>query len=233
MPGRNRTGLRRELRAAVVLLLAVVVVSLVVGALWGLLAPTERVLVVEPGRGAALVGESLHRFDAMALFTAAGAVTGFLSAVGAWRWRRMRGPIQLVGLILGSVAGARVMAWVGEVVNTWDNPRPEDPPVGQIVALPVELGSLLALVAQPLVAGLVILILAGLSPAEDLGTGFLSPFDDSRPQPYADPESDAAAYQRDPPESPPAGDPSRAGASAGSVRADALSADDSPPARPS
>lgn len=215
MAGRNRAGTRREVRAALVLLLAVVLVSVLVGALWGLLAPTERVLVVEPGRGAALVGESLHRFDATALFAGAGAVTGFLSAVAAWRWRRMRGPLQCAGLLLGSVAGAQLMAWAGNMVATWDNPRPADPPVGQIVALPVELGTQLALVVQPLLAGLVILLLAGLSPAEDLGTGFVSAFGDSRPQLYFDPESEDIAYRPAPPGTAPAGDPARAGAPAG------------------
>lgn len=215
MAGRSRVGARRELRAALALLLAVVLVSLLVGALWGLLAPTERVLVVEPGRGAALVGESLHRFDALALFAGAGAVTGFLSAVAAWRWRRMRGPIQCAGLLLGSAAGAWVMAWIGDLVVTWDNPRPDDPPIGRIVALPVELGSQFVLVVQPLLAGLVVLILAGLSPAEDLGTGFLSPFGASRPQHYADPESGDAPYRPVPPGAPSTGDPARAGASAG------------------
>lgn len=216
MAGWNRAGTRREVRAALVLLLAVIVVSVLVGALWGLLAPTERVLVVEPGRGAALVGESLHRFDATALFVGAGAVTGFLSAVAAWRWRRMRGPLQCAGLLLGSVAGAWVMAWSGNMVVTWDNSRPEDPPVGQIVALPVELGTQLALVVQPLLAGLVILLLAGLSPAEDLGTGFASAFGDSRPQPYADPEFEDVAYRPGPPGTAPFADPARAGARAGS-----------------
>ncbi|MGW5383748.1 DUF2567 domain-containing protein [Nocardia sp. NPDC003963] len=212
MPDRNRAGTRREVRAALVLLLAVIAVSLLVGALWGLLAPTERVLVVEPGRGAALVGESAHRFDALALFAGAGAVTGFLSAVAAWRWRGMRGPIQCAGLMVGSAAGAWVMAWIGDLVVAWDNPRPDDPPVGRIVALPVELGSQFALVVQPLLAGLVILILAGLSPAEDLGTGFLSPFGDSRPQDYADPEPGGTPYRTDPPGGPSTGDPARAGA---------------------
>ncbi|MGW6332303.1 DUF2567 domain-containing protein [Nocardia rhamnosiphila] len=208
----NRAGTRREMRAALLLLLAVIAVSVLVGGLWGLLAPTERVLVVEPGRGAALVGESLHRFDATALFVGAGAVTGFLSAVAAWRWRRMRGPLQCAGLLLGSVAGAWVMAWFGNMVVTWDNSRPEEPPVGQIVALPVELGTQLALVVQPLLAGLVILLLAGLSPAEDLGTGFASAFGDSRPQPYADPEFEGEPYR---PGNAPSADPARAGARAG------------------
>ncbi|MGI5220187.1 DUF2567 domain-containing protein [Nocardia sp. CA-290969] len=208
----TRGGARRELRAAAVLAAAVVVLSVVAGVVWGLLAPTELVLVVEPGRGATLVGESLHRFDALALFAGAGAVTGVLSAAAAWRWRRMRGPIQLIGLLLGSAAGAWVMAWAGEAVTTWNNPRPDDPPVGQIVALPVGLESPLVLLVQPLTAALVILVLAGLSATEDLGSGFMSPFGESRPQPYAEPEYDDAFYPGDAAERVPSGAPAPAGA---------------------
>ncbi|WP_280399153.1 DUF2567 domain-containing protein [Nocardia carnea] len=219
------SGARKELRAAAVLLAAVVLLSVVAGAVWGLLAPTELVLVVEPGRGATLVGESLHRFDALAIFAGAGAVTGLLAAAAAWRWRRMRGPIQLLGLLLGSAAGAWVMAWAGEAVNTWNNPRPDDPPVGQIVALPVGLESSLVLLVQPLTAALVILVLAGLSAGEDLGSGFASPFGESRPQPYAEPEYDDAYYPGAAAERVSSGAP---------VRAEpALSPQDSPSAGPS
>ncbi|MGW0181762.1 DUF2567 domain-containing protein [Nocardia sp. NPDC003345] len=232
MPGTRFAGAGRELRAAGVLLVAVVVVSLVVGGVWGLLAPTERLLVVEPGRGAGLVGESLHRFDAVALFTAAGAVTGLLSAVAAWRQRRMRGPIQFAGLLLGSVAGAWVMSWSGHAVNHWDNPRPVDPPVGQIVALPVDLDGSMALLAQPLLASLVTLLLAGLSTTEDLGSGFLSPFGASRRQPYADPEPGSVPYEQVSPDPAPVGGTSPAAPAAGPVPEDGSSPRDSPAPTP-
>ncbi|MEU4313458.1 DUF2567 domain-containing protein [Nocardia sp. NPDC024068] len=232
MPGTRFAGAGRELRAAGVLLAVVVVVSLVVGGLWGLLAPTERLLVVEPGRGAGLVGESLHRFDAMALFVAAGAVTGLLSAVAAWRHRRMRGPIQFAGLLLGSVAGAWVMSWAGHAVNHWNNPRPVDPPVGQIVALPVDLDGSIALLAQPFVASLVVLLLAGLSTTEDLGTGFMSPFGTSRRQPYADPEPESTPYQQVSPDPAPVGGMRPAAPGTGAAPDDGPPKRDSPAATP-
>ncbi|MEU1982694.1 DUF2567 domain-containing protein [Nocardia sp. NPDC019395] len=233
MPGERGRGVRKELRAAAVLFGAVILASLFAGVVWGLLAPTELLLVVEPGRGATLVGESLHRFDALAIFAGAGGVVGLLSAAAAWRWRRMRGPIQLVGLLLGSAAGAWAMAWIGGVVNTWDNPRPDNPPVGQIVALPVDLESPLALLTQPLTAALVILILAGLSATEDLGSGFMSPFGESRPQPYADPEpGDVPLHPGRASDRVPAGGPVEPGSPAASEGASVSSSQDSPPPGP-
>jgi hypothetical protein len=231
--GARGRGVRKELRAAAVLLVAVILLSLFAGVIWGLLAPTELVLVVEPGRGATLIGESLHRFDAMAMFAGAGAVTGVVSAVAAWRWRRMRGPIQLVGLLLGSVAGAWAMSWLGEIVNAWDNPRPDDPPVGQIVALPVDLESPLALLTQPLTAALVILVLAGLSATEDLGSGYMSPFGESRPQPYAEPEYDEGPYAHEAADRVPQTVPAESGSAAPSVAAPVPSPQDSSSPGPS
>ncbi|MGK8505002.1 DUF2567 domain-containing protein [Nocardia asiatica] len=162
---------RDELRAVALASVAVVVVSAIAGAGWGLLAPTERLLVVEQGRGVALTGESAHQFDALALFALVGAVLGLLSALAVWRWRSARGPLLQLGLLIGSGVGAVVMAGVGEQVAAWLHPRPHDPPVGQIVALPIELGSSLALIVQPLIASFVMLFLAALSTSEDLGSG--------------------------------------------------------------
>jgi hypothetical protein len=174
-------GVRRELRAALLIVAAVLAFSVLGGVVWGLLAPTEQLLVTQPGRGATLTGESLHQFDAVAIFVCIGAVVGLLSAAGVWRWRGVRGPILQIGLLIGSVVGAYAMSWVGELVAEWNHPRPDNPPVGQIVALPPELGSWLALIVQPLLASLVVLFLAALSPSEDLGTGFSGPIGEMRP----------------------------------------------------
>ncbi|MFI7003219.1 DUF2567 domain-containing protein [Nocardia sp. NPDC050175] len=163
--------MRREVRAAVVIAVAVIVVSALAGAGWGLLAPTEQLFVVEPGRGAVLTGESGHQFDAVAMFVCFAAVVGVLSAVAAWRWRGVRGPLLQIGLLVGSLIGALVMARLGEQVAEWYHPRPHDPPVGQIVELPTEVGPWVALVVQPLLASLLVLFFAALNSSEDLGTG--------------------------------------------------------------
>ncbi|MCP2280655.1 DUF2567 domain-containing protein [Nocardia amikacinitolerans] len=174
-------GVRTEAGAALLVSAAVVVCSVLVGVLWGFLAPTEQLLVTEPGRGAPLTGESTHQFDAVALFVCAGGVTGLLTAVAAWRLRTVRGPLLQLGLVSGSLLGAYSMALVGETVAELLHPRPDDPPVGQIIELPTQVGTALALVVQPLVASLVLLFLAALNPSEDLGTGYGSAFGRSRP----------------------------------------------------
>ncbi|RDI49758.1 DUF2567 domain-containing protein [Nocardia mexicana] len=167
---------RRELRAVLWVVAAVLLVSAVGGALWGVLAPAEKVLVVEPGRGAALPGESAHRFDAVAIFVCAGAIAGLLSAAAVWRLRRLRGPLLQGGLLAGSLAGAWLMSWVGDQVAGLLHPRPSNPPVQAIVELapaivPSQVTGWTQLMVQPLIASLVVLVLAALSTSEDLGSG--------------------------------------------------------------
>ncbi|WP_280267456.1 DUF2567 domain-containing protein [Nocardia wallacei] len=167
---------RRELRAVLWVMAAVLLVSAIGGAVWGALAPVEKVLVVEPGRGTALPGESAHRFDAVAIFVCAGAIAGLLSAAAVWRVRRLRGPLLQTGLLFGSLAGAWVMSWVGDQVAGLLHPRASNPPVRAIVELapailPSEATGWTQLLVQPAVASLVVLVLAALSTSEDLGSG--------------------------------------------------------------
>ncbi|MGW0252255.1 DUF2567 domain-containing protein [Nocardia goodfellowii] len=169
-------GVRREVRAALLIGAAVVMLGIVGGVGWSFLAPAEHLLVTQPGRGAPLTGESTHQFDALAIFVCLGFVAGVLSAVATWRWRAVRGPLMQLGLLLGSLIGAYAMKWFGETVAEWRFPRPADPAVGQIIALAPGVGSSLALIVQPLVASLLLMFLAAFSSSEDLGTGFAGPF---------------------------------------------------------
>ncbi|WP_433679455.1 DUF2567 domain-containing protein [Nocardia sp. CA-119907] len=187
----RRLGVRRELRAAALIAVGALLLSALGGVVWAFVAPTQQYLVVKaragavPAKGASLTGESVHQFDALAIFVCIGAVLGVLTAVGAWRWRRARGPLLQIGLLIGAVAGAYVMSKVGEQIMRWQHPMPYDPPVGQIVRLPVEVGSWLALIVQPLLASLIVLFLAALSPSEDLGTGSSGPFGNRRRSSFA------------------------------------------------
>lgn len=174
---------KREVRAAAVVFAVLSVVSALAGVLWAFLAPVEQLLVVEPDRGAALTGESVHRFDGVAIFVLFGVVTAVLSAAAAWRWRRVRGPVLLLGLLAGSALGALLMKWVGEAVAEQLHTRPADPAVHSIVEFAPTVEGWPALIVQPLVAVLVVLILAALSTSDDLGSGQLLPFGGQPPTP--------------------------------------------------
>ncbi|MCM6773257.1 DUF2567 domain-containing protein [Nocardia sp. CDC159] len=176
---------RAEVRAACWFALAVLVVSALGGVVWALLAPTERVVVVEPGRGAALTGESAHRFDALAIFVCIGVVVGLVSAAAMWRLRRFRGPLLQGALLFGSLVGAWLMSLCGELLAGALHTRPAKPAVHTIVEFAPTVDGWTALLVQPLVASLVVLILSALSTAEDLGTGRAAPETPGGARPYA------------------------------------------------
>ncbi|WP_282785655.1 MULTISPECIES: DUF2567 domain-containing protein [unclassified Nocardia] len=180
--GTRTEVLRRERRAAALVVAGVTAVSAMAAMVWAFLAPAERLVVVEPDRGAVLTGESAHQFDALAVFVLVGMVTGVLTATGTWRWRRVRGPILLAGLVIGSLLGAFVMRLVGEAAAEVLYPRPENPPVGSIVELAPTVPAWQALIAQPLVATLLVLIWSALSVADDLGSGQFQPFGGEAPR---------------------------------------------------
>lgn len=178
--------LRREVVGVGIVMAVVLAASATAGVVWGLLAPTERLRVTQPGRAAVLTGESLHLFDAVGMFLCIGAVVAVLSAVGAWRVRIARGPALVLGVLLASGLGAALMMWIGEGVAGVRHPRPDEPVIGQIVALPAEVGTDLALLVQPFLAALVLLFLAALHPAADLDSGATGLLGDLRPADFAD-----------------------------------------------
>ncbi|MFF5036844.1 DUF2567 domain-containing protein [Nocardia salmonicida] len=184
--------LRREVVGVGIVVAAVLVASVAAGVVWGLLAPTERLRVTQPGRAAVLTGESLHLFDAVGMFLCIGAVVAVLSAVGAWRVRITRGPALVLGMLVASGLGAALMMWIGEWVAGVRHPRPDDPAIGQIIALPAEVGTDLALLVQPFLAALVLLFLAALHPSVDLGSGAGGLLGDLRPADFGD---DPDAYR--------------------------------------
>jgi len=160
-----------RLRTAIVIAATSAGVSVFVGVLWAFLAPAEHLLVVSEGRGVALTGESLHQFDASAVFIWLALIVGVLSAVAAWLARLSRGPYALGGLIVGSAVGAGLMALVGSGVTKLRFPAADNPAVGEIVARAPNIGTLLVLLFQPLAACVVTLVLAVLNPYDDLGVG--------------------------------------------------------------
>ncbi|MEV0551341.1 DUF2567 domain-containing protein [Nocardia salmonicida] len=190
--GERHEVLRREAVGVGIVLAAVLVASVAAGVVWGLLAPTERLRVTQPGRAAVLTGESLHLFDAVGMFLCIGAVVAVLSAVGAWRVRITRGPALVLGMLVASGLGAALMMWIGEWVAGVRHPRPDDPAIGQIIALPAEVGTDLALLIQPFLAALVLLFLAALHPSVDLGSGAAGLLGDLRPADFGD---DPDAYR--------------------------------------
>ncbi|OZC65113.1 hypothetical protein CH306_20310 [Rhodococcus sp. 15-725-2-2b] len=185
-------------RTSTVRVLSVVVgvsvaVSALGGMLWGFLAPAQQLLVVAQDRGAALTGESLHRFDGLALFSFVSLALGLVIPIGWWLWKSERGPRLFGAILVGALAGSVAALLVGNGIAALRFPKAADPAVGSIVTVAPSIDTPLVLIVQALMASLVILLLAAMNPNDNLH--------------YTDPEPDVLDVELSPP--PPSFDSNR------------------------
>lgn len=145
-----------------------VVLSALCGILWGFLAPAQQLLVVAQDRGAALTGESLHRFDALALFAFASFGLGVIVPIACWLWKSERGPRLFVAVLVGALAGSLAAFLVGNGIAALRFPKADDPAIGSIVSVAPAIDTPLVLIVQALTASLVVLLLAAMNPNDNL-----------------------------------------------------------------
>jgi len=146
------------------------------GLIWGAAAP--RALLQEVGGGTAqLVNAETSAFIAAdAWFCGIAAVAGLLTGLVGYRFASARrddtaGPASAAGLILGAVAGAFLMLWVGEQIGLsgYDQHLAASPK-GTLFLAPLALGAKTAIAFWPMVTAIVILVTEwGTRRAEDSG----------------------------------------------------------------
>lgn len=143
--------------------------GLPLGWLWSRLAPEQRVRVVTAtGDTAPLTSESWHRFDGLAIFLLLGLVTGLVVGVVVWLLRARRGPVMLIGAVLGSLVGAWLALRLGQSFAQ-SGFVPAEPALGVVVARPPVLESAWALLAQPFTTAFAYGTLAAWNARDDLG----------------------------------------------------------------
>ncbi|GLZ47333.1 hypothetical protein Acsp06_35180 [Actinomycetospora sp. NBRC 106375] len=120
----GREELREDVPAALRYAAILLVVGLPLGALWALLAPVVHVVAL-PGAGiGSPAGEADHAFDAVAIHVLLVASFGVIAGAVAWRRRHRRGPVMLIAVVLGSLAGAWVAGRVGALLAWAASPVP-------------------------------------------------------------------------------------------------------------
>ena len=168
-PPRPRVVSGSDLRPALGTLAAVAVLGLPLGWVWSRLAPPEVVRVAADGALVPLLGESEHRFDALALFVLLGFAAGVLAGVAVWMLRTSRGPVVLLGAIAGSVVAGWLAMHLGEALaaGAYGNVALAAAP-GRTVARPPVLESSWVLLAAPFTLALTYSALVAWNGSDDL-----------------------------------------------------------------
>jgi hypothetical protein len=161
---------RRELVTAAVVIVGLAAAGVLVALLWARLSPRLEFRVVRPGYALPVIPESEEYIAADGRFALLTFGAGMLAGLLCWWSRRTRGPLLVLALAVGGLAGS-VVAWrLGSVFAP--GYRPADlQVVGRIVRQPLELGARAALVVEPIAAVVVYLFGTGLSSRNDLGRG--------------------------------------------------------------
>lgn len=163
----SRPGERPVSRAAAwfaVTLAGSALLGLPAGLIWGEIAP--RPLLREVGSGTAQLvnAETTAFIVADAWFCLIAAVAGLLTGLVGYRLASARrddaaGPAGAAGLILGAVAGAFLMLWVGEQIGlSGYGQHLAASPKGTLFLAPLALGAKTALAFWPMVTAIVILV---------------------------------------------------------------------------
>ncbi|HEY2765485.1 MAG TPA: DUF2567 domain-containing protein [Pseudonocardiaceae bacterium] len=175
VPPRSRVVVRADLLPAVIVLAVVAVLGLPLGWLWSRVAPPEVVGVLAGSTAGQvevlpLVGQSAHRFDGMATFVLFGLAAGVLTGTALWSLRQRRGPVLLIGAVLGSLAAAWLAMRVGPILADWRYPTVIGHPGQMFESAPV-LESAWVVVVQPFGLAIAYSLAVAWNGAEDLGRG--------------------------------------------------------------
>lgn len=156
-----------DLRVAGGVLVGLAALGALLGVIWAWWSgPQQRAYVIAPGK--------LYPFDEAETMGAADgrylvlvAATGLVAALLLWTWRRQnRGPLVVLALGIGGVAGAALTAWVGHLTGggTFDGRA------GTTIAhLPLSLHMRGLLFAEPALAALVYGLVVAFTARDDLG----------------------------------------------------------------
>jgi len=174
-----------ELRLAAGLLVALAIIGLLVGLIWGHVAPRATFTVVQTGaKGVAQQNdaESEAQIGVDGWFSLIGAGVGLVTGVGAWRFRSARGPFLIVALaatsLLGAVIAWRFGLWIGRH-PTHSQLRTIFTHDGATFKPAIKMRAKAALFFQPIGAVLAALLSLGFSRHDDVGPAAHSTSEDA------------------------------------------------------
>ncbi|CCH34112.1 DUF2567 domain-containing protein [Actinosynnema sp. NPDC047251] len=168
-PPRPRVVVKADLLPAFAVLSTIALFGLPAGWLWAWLAPPQNVVIAQDASLVPVTGESYHRLDGLMLFVLIGLGAGLLTGIAVWLLRERRGPVVLIGAILGGGVAAYLAQRTGIGSAGGKYPPPDAPEVGDVIALAPVLEVWWGVLAWPLSAALAYGCLAAWNGLDDLG----------------------------------------------------------------
>jgi hypothetical protein len=150
--------MRARFRTAAIAFVASVLLGAVGGLVWAMVAPRALLQEVSQGTAEVVNAETSAFIAADGWFCVVSAICGLIAGVvGCWLAVRRAGALAALALIIGGVAGAFVMLWVGENIGlSTYNHQLATAANGALFNSSLALGAKSALVFWPLVTAAVI-----------------------------------------------------------------------------
>lgn len=166
---RPRVVIKADLLPAISIASLVALLGLLLGWIWSVVAPPEKVGVGSDGSVLPLLDESYHRFDDMAIFLLVGFGAGLVTGTAVWFLRERRGPTILIAAVIGSLVAAYLAMTTGISFAAGRYVVTGAPRIGQLFDRAPVLESPWVLIAQPLGTAVAYLVLTAWNGTRDLG----------------------------------------------------------------
>ncbi|MDI2028330.1 DUF2567 domain-containing protein [Saccharopolyspora sp. TS4A08] len=168
-PPRPKVVVKADLLPAISAISLIALLGLPVGWVWSRLAPPQESVLGQGGSVTPLLVESYHEFDGIAIFSLLAFATGLLTAAVLWRLRGRRGPVLLIGAVLGSLVASWLGIQMGGSFASGLYPMPPNPQLGDLITIAPEITTKWVLVAMPLALSLGYGIATSWNGFDDLG----------------------------------------------------------------
>lgn len=166
---RPKVVVKADLLPSVTVASTIGLLGIPVGWLWAQLAPPQQAVITRNGTPTPVDLESWHSFDAFVIFALLLLAAGVFVGVLTWLLRERRGPVVMLGAVLGSVLSGWLAMLMGTAFLGDTYAVTEQPEIGDVIMLAPEIASPWVIIVQPLAVALVYALLAAWNGRDDLG----------------------------------------------------------------
>lgn len=168
-PPKPKVVVKADLLPAISAVSLIALLGVPLGWVWSRLAPPQGKLLGPGGSVEPLMAESYHAFDAIAIFALLAFAAGLLTSAVLWRMRRRRGPVLLLGGVLGSLVASWLGISMGASFAAGLYPMPSNPAVGDLITIAPEITTQWVLLVQPFAVALGYGVAVSWNGLDDLG----------------------------------------------------------------